>query len=96
MAVEPKITPKLTPNKQNKQKQRPSTTHIKENDKKNARASGRTATIPFNKEYARASLDNYKHLLHINFNSRNLVTHWRVDSNNSLTTIRTKYSKKLK
>jgi len=34
MAVEPKITPKLTPNKQKKQKQRLSTTHIKENDKK--------------------------------------------------------------
>jgi hypothetical protein len=34
MAVEPKITPKPTPNKQKKQKQRPPTTHTKENDKK--------------------------------------------------------------
>jgi len=38
MAVEPKITPKPTPNKQKKRKQRPPATHTKENDEKYAPA----------------------------------------------------------
>jgi len=49
MAVEPKITPKLTPNKQKKQKQRPSTPHIKENDEKMRVCLGEQQQFPSTK-----------------------------------------------